>query len=290
METETVANRTTAECVAEVPALIGEGPLWSEDEQRLLWLDIEGRRLHIHDPARASDAVVELERHVGCIGPRAAGGLVAATEDGFALLDPSSGALTLIAPVIAGEASLRMNDGKCDPRGRFWAGTMAYDTTPGAGCLYRLDADHTVHRILEKVTVSNGIDWTLDEQTMYFIDSFAYGIDAFDYDAESGAVSNRRRFVDIANDTTVPTGFTVPDGMTLDAGDNLWVAIHGRGEVHCFDPRGRLQHVIDVAAESVTSVAFGGPDLGDLFITAAAGSLFRCRTGARGRQPHAFAG
>lgn len=290
MESGTTVARTSAECVAEIPALIGEGPLWLETEQRLLWLDIAGRRLHVHDPAGGGDAVVELERRVGCIASRAVGGLVAATEDGFALLDPSTGALTLIAPVIAGDPALRMNDGRCDPRGRFWAGTMAYDTTAGAGCLFRLDADHTVQRILEGVTVSNGIDWTLDERTMYFIDSFAYGIDAFDYDANSGTVSNRRRFVDVANDTTVPTGFTVPDGLALDAADNLWVAIHGRGEVHCFDPRGRLQHVVQVGAESVTSVAFGGSDLGDLFITAAAGSLFRCRPGARGRQPRAYAG
>lgn len=208
----------------------------------------------------------------------------------------------MVAFVNRDDPSLRMNDGKVDPAGRFWAGTMAYDERSAAGALYRLDADYMVHEMLTEVTISNGLDWSDDGRFMYFVDSGAHSIDRFDFDVERGAISNRTTIV------TIPDSSGLPDGMTLDAEGALWVAIWNAGVVHRFAPDGSLLAIVEVPASQVTSCSFGGMDLGDLYITSGteadsaadkrklignepeSGSVFRCRPGVHGRPPHRFKG
>jgi sugar lactone lactonase YvrE len=294
-------GRLTATVALDAGASLGEGPVWDPDTGRLLWVDIDAGEVHWFDPQAGTDRKVGFGRSVGAAAQRTAGGLILAVQEGFVSWE--DGVERAVARV-NDDPEIRMNDGKVDPAGRFWAGTMAEDERPGAGTLYRLDPDHSVHAMLGDVTISNGLDWSHDAQTMYFIDSMAGGIDALDYDLATGGIANRRRIIEI------PESLGVPDGMTVDAADRLWVAIWGAGEVRRYDPGGSLLTVVDVAAE-VTSCAFGGADLADLYITTAldepasdaspdradgpstvrhGGSLFVCRTGVRGRPANRYLG
>jgi sugar lactone lactonase YvrE len=202
-----------------------------------------------------------------------------------------------VAPVEADVTQNRMNDGKCDPAGRFFAGTMSFDPTPGTGAFYRLDPDLSVTRVLDGVTLSNGLDWSPHQRTLYYIDSMTQGVDAFSFDVRTGRLSDRRRLI------TIPADVGLPDGMTVDAEGYLWVALHGSGTVRRFSPDGSLERVVRLPVSHVTCCAFGGADYSDLYITSMtygleqkirdeplAGSLFRCRPGVRGRPPFRFAG
>lgn len=290
-----------ADLVLDARARTGEGPVWHAAAGALVWVDIPAGRVHRYYPAVDMDDVVDFGCAIGAAVPRASGGLVLATEHGFAVSEKGADDLVHVAPFLEGDDSVRMNDGKCDRLGRFWAGTMAYDLRAGAAVLCRLDTDHSVHTVLPGVTLSNGLDWSDDGGTMYYIDSLAFGVDALDVDMPGGTVSNRRRLVDIPNDPTSPCGFTLADGLTVDAEGQVWVAIHGAGEVRRYDPRGRLTQVVELPVACPTSVAFGGEDLGDLYITSgsahsragtssADGGLFRCRPGVRGRLANLFGG
>jgi sugar lactone lactonase YvrE len=289
----------SAELVLDAATEHGEGPLWHPVEHTLDWVDIMKGHIHRYDPRTNREAVIEVGQPLGSIAPRRAGGYVLAVEEGFGIIE-RSGKRRIVARVEHRSPARRMNDGGCDSAGRFWAGTMAYDFETGAGALYRLDPDFTVTEMLAGVTISNGLDWTDDDRTMYFIDSPAHGVDAFDFDARSGTISNRRRVVEIPSDPTSPKGSTVPDGMTLDAEGFLWVAVFGASEVRRYSPDGRIDCVVTVPACAVTSCAFGGEDLTDLYITSfiifddgrepEAGALFRCRPGVSGRPARLFAG
>lgn len=300
----------------------GEGPLWHVADRRLDWTDIKAGRLHRFDPATEEDEVFEIGSSLGSFAARQQGGYVLAVEAGFAFFDPGSGGYDLVAPVDYGPGpEVRMNDGKVDPQGRFWAGTMAKDVAAGAGALYRLDADLTVTKMLEGVTISNGLDWTKDGTTLYYIDSLVgksvmeaseVGIDALDFEGSTGSISNRRRVVSFPNERAGPTSMTLPDGMTLDAEGFIWVAVPGSGEVRRYSPDGDLDTIVEMPVVCPTSVAFGGEDLGDLYITTmtletmvppeyrrheafldprpSEGSLFRCRPGVGGHPPRMFAG
>jgi sugar lactone lactonase YvrE len=217
---------------------------------------------------------------------------VLAVEQGFALLE--DGEVRLVAPVDHGPGpAARMNDGKCDPQGRFWAGSMGYEGEPGRGALYRLDPDLRVERILDGVTISNGLDWSGDD--FYYVDSGCVppGVEVFAFDAQSGALSERRRLFDVAID-----GTAVPDGMTLDADGCFWVAVHAGGQVRRYAPSGQVLAVVELPTAYPTSVAFGGDELEELYVTSMRGerqsdldgALFRVRPGVRGRPPRLFAG
>ena len=278
------------ELVVDAQAAIGEGPVWDDREQVLYWVDILGCRVHRYDPGSRRNDSFDAGQPVGAVGIRASGGRVLAVRDGFAVTEAGSDRVEMVAAVEADKTANRMNDGKCDSVGRFWAGTMAFGATPGAGALYRLDADFSVTRVVSGVTVSNGMDWSLDGHTMYYIDSPTRRVDAFDYNAAGGEISKRRLVLEL------PAGGGEPDGMTLDAEGFLWVALYGGGAVHRYSPAGRLDLVVRLPVSLVTSCAFGGSDLGDLYITSAneprpaAGGLFRCRPGIRGRPAGRFAG
>jgi sugar lactone lactonase YvrE len=287
-----------AELVVDARAALGEGPVWDEREQCLWWVDIMSKSVHRTKPADLHDDVYAVGQFVGSLALRESSGLVLALGEGFATLDTDNGAVELIAPVESDDATTRMNDGKVDPAGRFWAGTMGVDHRANAGTLYRLDADWRVTPMVTPVTISNGLDWSLDGRTMYYIDTRTCRVDQLDYDVSTGSISNRRPFIE------VPESDGSPDGMTIDAEGYLWVALWKGWAVHRYAPDGALDMRVDVPAAETSSCAFGGPDLDQLFITTAqegfppggkpdqphAGSLFVCRPGPHGRAPFRFAG
>ena len=265
----------------DVPAAeLGEGPCWDAETQSLLWVDIPAARVHRLSAAgvHSSWGVGQL---VGAVVPRARGGLVVAAGHEFLSLDPLTGTVAKLAAV-PDRPGIRMNDGKCDLAGRFYAGTMADDESPGEGSLYRLNTDQSITEIYTGVGISNGIAWSPDNSVMYYIDSLAYRVDALDYDPSSGRMGERRPFV------TLGSADVMPDGMTTDSEGGVWVAIWGGGVIQRYDSEGRLIGVVRVPAANVTSCTFGGPELDLLYITTAAGpgrsagAVFSCESGVRG--------
>jgi len=286
--------------ILDAHARVGEGPVWDDSSGTLVWVDIMSQVVHRFDPATGQDRAIDVGQPVGAAVLRRDGkGLVLALRDGFGLLDYGSGQVQMVADVEADVSTNRMNDGKCDPSGRFWAGTMPFSPTRGstAGALYRLDPDFRVSRMLGGVTLSNGLGWSPDGRLMYYIDSMTQGLDVFDFAPADGSIGNRRRLISISPDEGLP------DGMTVDAEGGLWIALHGSGTLRRYTPDGRVDRVVRVPPAMVTCCAFGGPDLTDLYITTMslglseadrraqplAGALFRCRPGLRGLPPHRFA-
>lgn len=286
------------ELVLDARANLGESPAWDARSGVLMWVDIMAGAVHRFDPRSGEDSLTEVGQPVGAVAPRAAGGYVLALRDGIAVLD-DDGALRVVSDVEKDVPANRFNDAKCDTAGRFWAGTMAFDVTPGAAALYRIDPDGTTTPVVRDVTLSNGLGWSPDDSTMYFIDSLAYGLDAFDFDVASGTVSNRRRLI-----TCDPQADGLPDGMAVDAEGGLWIAFYAGGAVRRYTPDGALDHVLELPVSQPTCIAFGGDDLGDLYITTAnqekspealaeeptLGGLFRTRPGVTGLPTNAFAG
>ncbi|HWP99072.1 MAG TPA: SMP-30/gluconolactonase/LRE family protein [Vicinamibacterales bacterium] len=291
------------ELVLDARATLGEGPVWDDRRQRLVWVDILERRVHRFDPASGRCESRTVPRPVGAAALAEDGSLLLAVQGGFAWLDFDADRYALVAEVEADRPDLRMNDGACDPAGRFWAGSMAFDERPGAGALYRVDpapADGPapfgarVTQVLRDVTVSNGIDWSSDRRRMYYVDSGTRRVDVFDFDVEHGTIANRRPLVEIEREAGVP------DGLTVDAEDHVWVALWGGGAVRRYAPDGRLDRAIPLPVTHPTSCAFGGPDLADLFVTSAtvalapadrarqpgAGGIYRLRPGVAGRPPY----
>jgi sugar lactone lactonase YvrE len=269
----------------------GEGPVWSERWGGLRWVDmLAGDVLSL-----AADGAID-RRHVSgvaaAIRPRRRGGAVIGVERGFALED-ADGTLTHLGELWT-DNHVRMNEGGCDPEGRFYCGSMAYDQRPGAASLYRLDPDLAVRVVLEGVTVSNGLEWSPDGSRAYYNDTPTYRISVFDYDSEAG-LTGRRPFVDLSPEAKRP------DGLTIDEQGGVWVALSNGGAVRRYTPDGVLDDVVDVPARKVTACTFGGPQLDQLFITTSreglepgadplAGSLFRAVVGVRGLPVREFAG
>ena len=258
-----------AQSILHAQAALGEGALWDPEAERLYWVDIEGRALHCFDPASGQNRHWPTGARVGTVVPLPGGRhVLVALQTGIHRLDTATGRLTPLANPLAAAPSLRFNDGKCDPAGRFWVGTFDLEQKPHAGTLYRYDADGRLHVVLRGITNSNGIAWALDQQTMYYIDTPTRTVQAFDYDNATGAIANPRVVVRFAEDA----GW--PDGMTLDAAGHLWVALWGGGAVRCYDPgTGALLRTVAVPAPFTSSCAFGGPGLRTLYITSARGGL-----------------
>jgi sugar lactone lactonase YvrE len=268
----------------------GEGPVWWSGWGGLRWVDmLAGDVLTL--TADGSVARRHVAEVVAAVRPRRDGGAVLAVERGFALED-ADGAVTVLDPVWTDDG-VRMNEGGCDPDGRFWCGSMAYDQAPGAAAMYRLDPDGSVRQVFGGVTVSNGLEWSPDGSLAYYADTATHRIDVFDYDRDAGLTA-RRPFVTFSDDER-------PDGLTVDAEGGIWVALYGGGAVRRYDAGGRLDAVVEIPAAQVTACTLGGPDLDQLFVTTSrenlgpeddppAGSLFRVEVGVRGRPVRAFAG
>ncbi len=286
------------ELVLDAGAEVGESPVWDAEGGELLWVDIPRGLVHRLDPDTGRDVPLPVGQPVGAVALRAPGGLVLALRDGFGLLDSGSREVSIVQGVETDRPGNRMNDGKCDRAGRFWAGTMAVDETPHAGALYRLDPDLRVRQVVPDATMPNGLDWSLDERTLYYVDTFDQGIDIFDYDPERGGLANRRPLVDIS------PADGLPDGLTVDSEGFLWVALWGGSAIRRYAPDGRLDTVVELPVTQVTSCTFGGADLDELYVTTAsaglqgedlrrqplAGGVFRFRPVTQGRPPGMFAG
>jgi sugar lactone lactonase YvrE len=292
-----VRRLAAAELLGEAGTDLGEGPIWDAAAGLVRWLDITGRRLLSTAPDTGMTEALALPSAVGVVVPRASGGLVAALEDGFWAI-AEDGRVERLAAVEADDRGTRFNDGACDPQGRLWAGTMAWDATPGAGSLYRLDADGTVVRVIEGVSISNGIGWSPDGATMYYVDSPTRRVDAFDFDGRDGTIEHRRTII------TLGEGEGLPDGLAVDAEGAIWLAAWGGWAVRRHAPDGTLEAILPLPVAQVSSCAFGGVDLDVLFVTSAreglalddrraqplAGRLFRTRPGVRGLPTTPYAG
>jgi sugar lactone lactonase YvrE len=284
---------TRVEAVVAAAALCGEGPLWDHRVSVLRWVDLWGKALHSYDPATGKSSSVTVPEPLGAVALGRAGGLVLALRGGFWRMSAPASALELVADVCQADPRIGLNDGRCDSVGRFWAGTAAVDDRPGTGTLHRLDRDGSVAAVVRGVTISNGLDWSPDDRTMYYVDTATRRIDMFDYDPIRGELADRRPFVPFFE-------AGLPDGLTVDAEGFVWVALFGGGCVHRYSPGGKLDLIVQLPVSLVTSCAFGGSDRGDLYITSAshrlsaaqrqgeplAGALFRLRGCGRGR--HAY--
>ena len=281
------------EVAIQARALLGEGPRWDAASRRLLWVDIEGRALHLFDPARDDDRAIPLDDRVGAAAPTESGGVLVALADRLAVVDPDDESVRTLVELPHGPG-LRLNDGACDAAGRFWVGSMALDEAPGAAALYRYSSDGGLERVLDGVTLSNGLGWSPDGGTMYYVDSPTYRVDAFDFDVATGAISGRRRWVAIERDAGIP------DGLAVDDEGGVWVALFGGAAVRRYGPDGALDRVLAVPAEKVTACCFGGDDGRSLYVTTAAidvgdeqplaGSVFVTEVDVSGPPARPFAG
>jgi sugar lactone lactonase YvrE len=290
--------RRTSDVDVAVPieCELGEGPRWDPKGHRLLFVDVLAGHLHAASPEGRLTLTRVVGQALGAVNRTSDGGLVLAMRDGIHLTDADGAGLRLFVPIEDDRPDLRMNDAACDPAGRLWAGTMAFDATPDVGALYRIDADGSVTPVLAGLGISNGLGWSPDTQRMYFVDSPTRRIDVLDYDVATGTVTNRRPLVHI-DDTP-----GVPDGLTVDADGGIWVALWGAAQVRRYSPDGTVTDIVDLPVDQPTSCTFGG-DAGDvLYITTArlgltdeqlaaspaAGSVLACRPRYRGLPAPAF--
>jgi sugar lactone lactonase YvrE len=280
----TVAEQVTGACAHHA-----EGPIWDDDAGCVRWVDmLAGDVLSL---AAAGGPIERL--HVGdvaaAVRPRAGGGLVVAVERGFALVDPAGAVTTL--PEVWRDPTVRMNDGACDPQGKFYCGSMAYDEAPGRGALHRLDPDGRVATVLAEVTISNGLAWRADGASALYVDSPTRWVDELDFDPATGTFPARRPAI------AIEPAVGIPDGIALDADGGVWVALWGGGAVHRYGRDGTLDAVIELPVRNVSACALD-PE-GHLYVTTsaqgddrhpAAGALFVADVGVAGLPLGRFAG
>lgn len=285
--------------LVDARAMLGEGPCWHAEEQKLYWVDIVGQQLHCYDPETGNDNVWNLPEPVGCAVPRKSGGIVVAFKNSLAFLDLKTGALETVATVENAHEEMRFNDGKCDPAGRFWAGTMGGRSHGPIGKLYCLDTNLTLRVMETGITTSNGLTWNPDATVMYYIDTPTRQVAAYDFDGDSGAISGKRIVI------KVPESVGFPDGMTSDQEGMLWIAMWGGWKVTRWNPHsGELLATYETPVRNTSSCCFGGSSLQDLYITSArtgntedelaaqpqAGGLFHLHTNVQGMETFLFGG
>lgn len=282
-------NDLEAEIRVNTPSLLGEGPVWFD--MALWWVDIEGKRLLSWDGHAEEPGSFDLPERIGFAVPTKRGDWLLGLQSGIHSWTPGIGEPKRLAAPEAEERHSRFNDGKCDPQGRLWAGTMSMNEITGMAALYRMDSRKSITRALGEITTSNGLSWDPDTSTMYYIDSPTRRVSAFRFDPQSGEIRDRRTVY------RVPDGKGFPDGMAIDSKGTLWIALWGGASVLNLDPAsGAILRTVKVPARNVTSCAFGGDDLETLFITSASigltddekqafphsGKVFSVRPGARG--------
>ena len=287
----------TPELVLDAQAQLGEGPCWDTASRTLYWIDIYAGEIHAYSPETGSDRVIPVGEPVGCLAPTKSGELIIASQSGISLLSPETGLRKLLTHPESHLPGNRFNDGKCDPAGRFLAGTMDNAEKEASGSLYSLSPDGTLNTLLTGVRISNGLAWSPDHATLYYIDTPTRTVMAFAYDLVTGGISQPRKAVH------VPAELGWPDGMTSDTDGHLWIAMWGGAALTKWDPAmGRLLQTIPIPALNVTSCAFGGEGLTDLHITSArkgmsdeqisryplTGGLFRLRTDVKGMPTFSF--
>lgn len=287
-----------AELIVDAQAELGEGPYWDAESKQLYWVDITGKKLRIYDPITGGEVVRSFDQMVSAVIPTTTGGLLLAMEDGV-YLSQTEGSPVLLTSIEADLPRNRANDAKCDRQGRLWVGTMSMDDEPKAGGFYVVESGGFTRQVLSGIGCSNGMAWDYSRSKMYYIDTPTRQVDVFDYEEESGRISNRRLAFQI------PTTTGYPDGMTIDSEGMLWVAHWGGGCVSRWNPdTGEQLGLIRVPAPLVTSCTFGGDDLTELYITTArigmhekelhdypfAGGLFMVKPGVSGLLPGNFQG
>ena len=259
-----MVNHLRADVLLDTGAMLGELPRWCQVRERLLWLDVDRGLLHETDPVDGSDRVYDVGPGVGALAPCDATSVVLGTRERFALADLAAGTRRPLEALPSRPDEI-LNDGACDPVGRLWAGSYAEGERPDGGRLYCRDLDGSVRVAVEPVTLSNGIGWSPDQRYMYYVDTLTHRLDAFDYDVDTGRLGTRRKVA------AVPADVGLPDGLAVDHDGGIWVAIWGGGQVRRYAPDGKLDRIVEVAADHVTACAFGGADGATLFITSAAG-------------------
>lgn len=285
-----MSNENAVEVVERAQALVGEGPVWIAAQARLFWVDIKGLKIHAADPSTGRAETWPVAERIGALIPRAQGGFVALAKSGVKLCEAPFDRFESVLHPDADRPGNRFNDAKCDPLGRLWAGTMDDNEVEASGRLYRIDDLETVRCVKDGVNLSNGLGWSPDGRTMYFVETLRGAIWAYDYDVGDGAATHERVFVRVA------PGEGYPDGLCVDADGCVWLAHWGGSRLTRFAPDGRVDRVLKLPVPQVTSCAFGGPSLDTLYITSAAvgldaaalhaaplsGSLFACRVGVCG--------
>lgn len=290
-----MTERVVADLVIDARSTLGECPVWDDRYGDLLWVDMPSGDLHRWQLSAQKHDVFHVSDFISAIALDREGAYIAALRDQVVHLNSSAALTDVIVAVDVGSAC-RLNDGKCDSFGRFWVGSTAYDEKTSAANLYCVYRDGQAVSVLEGVTISNGLDWSRDTRQMYYIDSPLKRIDVFDFDIDTGTITNRRPLID-THDTPGE-----PDGMTVDADGALWVAFWGGARVKQYSPRGEELQEILVPPANVTSCAFGGSSLTDLYITTAAdddvqgdlnsdthaGGVFVAQLGIQGRPSNRF--
>ena len=286
-----------ADCVIPGADFLAEGPHWDAASGRLHWVDILAPAIVSGDPKTGERTQQEMPELVGCVIPRASGGLICATESGIKAV-AADGTLTTLVNPEADRPGNRFNDGKCDRRGRLWVGSLAIDTTPKKGALWRIDTDLAAEKLVDGTHISNGLGWSPDDRTMYFTDSGKRVIWAYDFDIDDGVLSNRRTFVD------VPQSTGIPDGLAVDEEGFVWSAGWDGWNITRYTPDGRIDRVVRLPVPRPTSCAFGGADMTTLYITTArirlsaglladaplSGSVLAHDAGVRGQAATPFGG
>ena len=287
------------ELVVEKRALVGEGSLWDPNSKIVYWVDILSHELYLYDPATGQNRTIPTCQAIGTVVSRKSGGVAVALHNGFASLDLDTEKITPIADPERQIPANRFNDGKCDPAGRFWAGTMEFNGAPDQGALYCLDVDHSVSKKVEPVSISNGIVWAADSSTMYYIDTVPNTVRAYDYDIDTGNVSNERVAIEHQG------GEGHFDGMSIDEEGMVWIALFDGWGVQRYNPaNGELLRHIRLPVQQTTSCAFGGENLDELYITSAAiglddstlrdqpmaGALIKIDPGVRGVPAFSYGG
>ena len=280
--------RHEAKALLDRRFLLAEGPFYVAKENILGWVDIKAGALLLYETDTCKLRELQTGQYLGAAVPTRGGSYLSAMTTGIYLLNEERGLKLLCRPEGLKE-NYRLNDGKCDPAGRFLFGTISLFKGHDQGCLFCLEPDGTCRIMLEGVKVSNGLAWSADGKTLFYIDTPTGGVDAFDYDLDKGEISNRRRIF------TVNSGY--PDGMTIDSCGMLWIALWGGGKVVRVDPAyGTVLAEIILPAKNVTSCCFGGADMGTLFITtsgegfsdAGAGKIYEVCPGVSGARTVEF--
>ncbi|XP_046330857.2 regucalcin-like [Haliotis rufescens] len=297
---ETVLKNVATKC--------GEGPHWEDSTQTLLFVDLDNGKIFRYNPVTGTNDMIQLNGCVGFVVPRSKGGLMVGLDRTFSALDWNTKTVTKMAEVDPGKSNNRMNDGKCDAKGRLWAGTMSKSLEDDQGNLYCLDTDGSVTKKVERTCISNGLAWSVDNTTMYFVDTTPRKVYAYNYDINTGNISNKRVAVDFDKVPEFKGHVPSPDGMTVDTDDNIWVACLGGGCMVKFDSRtgAALQKVSLPNATQITSAAWGGRNLDELYVTSLrkeipdsellttnslAGSLFRVTgLGVKGLPAYVYQG